>query len=190
MTPFAAWVQSKAEVHVFASSDDAPFSAEEKDQSLHDEIGGLEEAIVDNLMASSKAQLRSTLALMEQRLEKKRQENQDSYLRAELSKIEERTTTMVADALVPVLSELQRSRIVNEFASILKRILPEFAQQRLTIDAPDDVHDRLSSALKVQSIEADLASSQDRQITIAGSNVVLRADLEQWVRRLSEAAAA
>lgn len=187
MTPYAAWIQSKTEASNSADSEERTGGP---DKVFQDELGGLLEVITENLMASSAAQLRSSLAVMEHRLAEKQRENETSRFLGELSKIEEKTTALVADALVPVLSELQHSRIISEFASILKKALPEFGERRLTINAPDDVHQRLSTALKLQSIDAELASSQDGQIAISGSNVVIRADLDQWARNLSEVAAA
>ena len=190
MTPYATWVQSKAEMPFLATSDERHSCGSEKERLFQEELCGFLELIVENLMTSSAAQLRISVSLMQQQLEEKRQETLRSQLLGELSKIEERTTAMVAEALLPVLSEIQHSRVIKEFAAVLKKTLPEFAQQRLTVSAPVDVHNRLSVALKLQSIEADVVTNDDCQIVVAGSNVVLRAELDQWARNLSEVAAA
>lgn len=189
MTPFVAWSRSRTEMPVLAGMIDGHAFQVELRTQTQDEISMLIEDMIENLISSSAVKLKNAFELMQQSCEEQRQKDQDARILQEISKIERMTTAIVADALVPVLSDLQRSRVVNEFASLLKKILPEFAQQSLTINAPDAVRDELSEALRRHSVEADVLLSDRDEIVVSGNTVVLRADLDQWARQLREVAA-
>lgn len=188
MIPYAVWSESRSEFGDIIGLK-CPDSAEvEFEIEYQEELAGLIEGVIDNLMSSSAAELRKIFGLMQQSRDEKRQRDLNAFLSKELVRIEEKTTAIVAEALVPVLTDLQRSRVVNEFASILKKIMPEFADHLLTVNAPAEFHEKISHALKLQSVEAELQESEKAEIVVAGSHVVLRADLDQWAQKLSEAA--
>jgi ABC-type anion transport system duplicated permease subunit len=188
MTPYVVWSESRSE---FNGNIDAayPDSVEvECAIEFQEELSDLIEQVIANLMSSSTVELRKVLGAMQKSNDEKRQQEQRAYLSKELTRIEDKTTAIVAEALLPVLTDLQRSRLVNEFASTLKKILPEFAGHLITVDAPVELHDKISHALKLNSIEAEVQTSNKSEIVVAGSHVVLRAELDLWARRLGEVA--
>ena len=108
------------------------------------------------------------------------------FVRQEIGKVEEQITSAVVDALVPILSELQLRQIMTEFATALQKLLPEFETQHLVIQAPKDVHEMLQLALNRQDVIADIEAIEDRQVKIAGTQVVLTANLDAWSEKLRE----
>jgi hypothetical protein len=188
MTPYAVWSESRSEIPDVTDTKHPGSFGVEYNVEFEEELAGLIEEVIENLMGSSAAELRKVFELMQRSREEKRQRDQNAFWSKELARIEEKTTAIVAEALVPVLADLQRSRVVAEFASTLKKILPEFGGHLITINAPMEFHDRISHALKLQSVEAEIHMSDKAEILVAGSHVVLRADLDQWAKRLSEVA--
>jgi hypothetical protein len=186
MKPYVAWSQAQA------FSIDIP-NVIELETSLtsefEDELSFLFDAMVQNLMAASSNQLRQTLKLMEVSREAKVKREQEALFANEISRIEEKTASLVSEALVPVLSDLHLSRVMSEFVSVLKKVLPEFSGKSVLINAPHVVHGILTNALLQQSITAELLPDENPEISAIGANVVLRADLEQWSKALKKVAA-
>lgn len=187
MTPFIAWSQARPDP---LSPDISVRETGDKDSCGSDfeaELSLMLDEMIQNLMTSSVMQLRGTLRTMEQAREEQRRKDRSKFILDALLAIEEKTAAVVAEALLPVLSQLQLSQVMDEFTCILKKILPEFAQQSLRVDAPADLHDKLTNALQSQSISAEITVNQGNEIVVASDHVALKADLRQWSNNLSMA---
>jgi KaiC/GvpD/RAD55 family RecA-like ATPase len=184
MTPFVAWSQARFDVPSSQDGDGGNESSADSGIEFDEELSMMMDEIIQNLMTSTSLQLRRTLKMMEDAREEQRRKSQDNYVLKQLSAIEEKTAAIVADALTPVLSDLQLSQIMKQFVSMLKRILPEFSQQSLCVSAPAELHAKLNDALQSQAVSAEVTTNDNVELLAAGEQVVLRADLRQWSKNL------
>jgi hypothetical protein len=184
MIPFAAWSQGRLDLAARDAKLDSKEPEEKGPSDFELEFSTFLDELIENLMTSSASQLRSTLVLMEKTRAELQQATQESHVANELSRIEDTVSKAVGDALLPVLNEAHQCQVMKEFAAILKKILPEFAEQSLLIKAPLPVHDELREMLQNQSINAEIVSNDNGEIRVAGSQVVLLARLGEWSERL------
>jgi hypothetical protein len=186
MTPFIAWSQNKT------GADDAVIARTPMtvDSDFRIELGFLQDALLDNMISSSALQLRHVHIAMEESRVEKQQREQDVNVAKALMQIEEKISGAVADILTPVLSQLQTMKVISEFASVLKKILPEFADQTLLIQAPPDVHGKLAAAMQHHGLAANIQANDGPHIFVSGDNLVLRAELGHWSEALMREAAA
>jgi hypothetical protein len=186
MIPFATWSQSRDEIE----NANGQHAAQGLERSESDtDLTNLMSAMVDGLMTASVVQLRSIVEHSDRRRSDQHASHQENYISQELLKIEERIMSAVADVLIPVLDDLQLRDVMKTFADTLKKLLPEFGAKNLIIKAPENIHGLLNEALRKQDIKADIANSDDHDITISGNQVVLVASLDAWSQQLKSMAA-
>jgi hypothetical protein len=186
MIPFSDWSRAHSNEGDFPNFAQVTGSHLAEADAVQDEVTLLLDAMLDNLMTSSIAGLRTSLELVGESWATKQLSRQEQFLKREIEKIEEKITTAVADALLPVLSELQLYDVIQDFATTLQKLLPEFKTQDLLIKAPTDIHEMLSSALESKTIAAEIGSSESADITVAGNHVVLVANLSAWSQKIKE----
>lgn len=188
MIPLATWSTTRFGNEIQLSDDDNSWPEHNKPVLAQLEMSGLLDSIVENLMTASIVQLRSSLDLVGKRWVEQQALQHESHLTAELVKVEERIMAAVAEALLPVLTELQLREVMQEFASILQKLLPEMGNQSIVINAPEDMHGLLSDALKQKAIAAEISCSDSLDITMAANQVVMVANLNAWSEKLRAAA--
>ena len=186
MIPFSTWSQARQDSS--EQSEPTDFGSQEMVLSgeIEAELAGLMDELVQNIVTSSIVQLRAALEAVGMSWAEHQANEHKRFVRQEISKVEEKITSAVVDALVPILSELQLRQIMTEFATTLQKLLPEFETQHLVIQAPKDVHELLQLALNRQAVNADIETIENRQVKIAGTQVVLTANLDSWGEKLRE----
>lgn len=189
MIPFSTWSQAQLQREV-PEWKLAAHQLDEAEQAVHTELADLVDDIVENLNQSSVVQLRTTLKLAGKSWAEQQAVVQELFVVAELRKAEERILSVVADLLCPVLTDLQSREMMKEFSATLKKLLPEFNSQDLVIKSPPKNTSMLREALDAQAISAEIVDSDNGDISVASSSVVLAASLNDWTQRLKRVALA
>jgi hypothetical protein len=181
MIPFSAWSQNK--IDTVNGVCPSPLEDDEETE-FSIELGFLLDAMLENVVTSSSLQLRRMHVAMEEGRMTKLRHEQEMQVAKVLLQIEDRTTDAVAQVLLPVLSQLQMSKVIDEFASVLKKVLPEFADQTLLVKAPANTHATLAAALHREALSVNIEAHDGPNIFVDGENVVLRAELDRWCETL------
>ncbi len=180
MMSLASWSQSRIAAEDLKATDQYSDSLRADKLVIENELSGLVEDIVENLLVATTAQFVATF----DKLGKHWSYEQSRKREAELKKLEECIVNSVSNALLPVLQELQLAEVIKDFSGTLQKLIPEFGTQDVIIKAPYDLHTMLQEILHSRAIVAEITNAEDGDISVSGSQVVLVASLNDWSKRL------
>ena len=190
MIPFASWSQSKSHVEAAWETPDLTMLQDGEGKTGQFELSALVDDLLENLNLASIVQLRTSVKMAGKSWSEQQAAKHESFVTAELAKTEEHILPVVANVLLPVLTELQLRQTMEEFSKTLHTLLPEFKDQQLVIKAPGENSRMLQQILDAQGVTAEIVESGEGEISIAGSSVMLVARLTDWCQKLRQAATA
>jgi hypothetical protein len=190
MIPFSTWSLARGDRNdpIAQQGSAHPYAVDLV--AIEVEVNDLVDALVDNLMTASVAQLRGVLESSGKTWSEQQAEKHNLQLEQEMTLLEDRIISAVTDSLLPVLSDVQLRDVMNDFAAVLQKLLPEFGAQKLRVTAPTDMHDILQRALQTKAINAEIVECDRREVIASSERVTLAANLDEWsqkIRRLVSA---
>jgi hypothetical protein len=190
MIRFAAWSQARSDSEDLTGKCNDQLSQSDSISVVQAELNGLLDGIIESLRIAAVVQLRATVKLAGKSWSEQQSIKNKQLVEVEFSRVEACIMDAVADALLPVLTELKLREVMKQFSTTLHQILPEFRSKEIVINAPDEVHGLLHEALTQNAIDAEIVSVKDYRISTHCESVALTANLHNWCQNLKSFALA